>query len=119
MNIEFEIRILNINKSAVVKKLESIGAHKVHDEVLQKRYIMDFPDNRLWKQQSWLRLRAVGDLKVECMIKQRLDNTSIRNAKEIYCEIDNLEKARELFEFIGLEVKRYQENKRIEYSFYQ
>jgi len=116
MQVEYELRILNINKREVIDKLEVIGATKVHDEVVQKRYIMDFADNRLHQQAAWLRLRQVGNLKVECQIKQRLDNTVIRNAQEIQLEINNLEAGRSLFEFLGLEVKRSQENKRIKYQ---
>ncbi len=115
MQIEFELRILNIDKQALVRKLESLGAKRVHGEVLQRAYIMDYPDGRLWKQHAWLRIRDVGGMKVECIIKQRLDNTSIRNAQEIYCEINDLGSARELFEFLGLEIKAYREKKRMEY----
>lgn len=115
MKTKFELKILNIEKERFVEKLGQIGAVKEHDEVLQRAYIMDYPDNRLWKQKAWLRLRDVGGSKVECTLKQRLDNTSIRNAQEIEVEVDDLEKAKELFEFLGLRVVHYREKKRLTY----
>lgn len=115
MKIEYELRILNIDKAGLVQRLEKVGARKIHDEVLQRRYIMDFPDDRLQSHNAWLRLRTVGGHKVECTLKQRLDNQSIRNAQEIEIEISDFETARELFEGLGLEVKKYQENKRLRY----
>jgi len=116
MNVEFELRILNIDKGAIVKKLESIGAHKVHDEVLQRRYIMDFPDNRLWKKGGWIRLRKAGDLRVELSFKKRSHPHTIDSAKETYLEISDFDTAHELLKQIGLEDKRYQENKRMRYK---
>ena len=116
MFTEFELRILNIDRAEVIKKLETLGARKVHDEVLQRRYIMDFPDGHLDRDQGYLRLRQVGDLRIECTFKRRIDNASIRNAEEINLEISDLEQARELFEQLGLVVVKYQENKRLTYE---
>ena len=117
MQIEFELRILNIDKQALVKKLEALGATKVHDEVLQRRYIMDFPDGRLGKQHAWVRVRKVGDLRVECTLKQRLDNTAIKNAQEIEFEVSDFDRIVEFLEFLGLQKIGYKENFRLRYHF--
>lgn len=116
MKIEYELRILNLNKKEIAEKLISIGAKKVHDEIMQKIYVMDFPDNRLHKKHSWLRIRSTGNAVIECSIKQRIDNTSVRNAQEIEMTISDLEIGRELFEFLGLRVITYKEKKREKYQ---
>ncbi len=40
-NIEYEVRLLEINHDEIVTLLESMGATKVKDG-LQKRYVYDF-----------------------------------------------------------------------------
>ena len=45
MNIEFELRILDVVESEMIEKLESLGAEKV-GEFDQKRYVYDFNPKR-------------------------------------------------------------------------
>ncbi len=115
MQTEYELRILNIDKDAVIKKLESLGARKVHDEVVQQRYIMDFPDNRLWKSDGWVRVRKVGDERVELTYKNRTHPHTVDSTHEVCFEVSNADEALDFLKEIGLEVKRFQENKRIKY----
>lgn len=56
MNTEYEVRILNINKEEVIKKLENLNASFEWD-ALQKRYVYDFNPKLNGK---WIRLRTNG-----------------------------------------------------------
>lgn len=56
MNIEYEVRILNINTKEIIESLENIGA-KFKGEYLQKRYVYDFNPAVKGK---WIRLRTNG-----------------------------------------------------------
>ena len=56
MNIEYEVRVLEINKDEIVKKLEDLEAKKV-GEWLQRRYTYDCIPKHPSK---WYRLRTNG-----------------------------------------------------------
>ena len=56
MNTEYEIRVLEIDKEKLIKKLEELGAEFKGDNE-QKRYVYDFnPIN----ENKWIRLRTNG-----------------------------------------------------------
>jgi len=110
---EYELRILNINKKEVIKRLEKKGAKLVHPEVLQKRYIFDFPNSRLRKLNAWIRLREIDRKKVELTFKKR----GLKEDEEITLFLDNFEKAKLFLERVGLVAESYQENKRIRYKY--
>ena len=57
MDIEYEVRILEIDKDIFIKKLEKLKAEKVGD-FFQRRYVYDF--NPVVKG-KWIRLRTNGD----------------------------------------------------------
>ena len=116
MQTEYELRILNVDKADILKRLGHIGARKIHDEQLQRRWIMDFSDNRLWRDGGWVRVRKVGDLRTELSYKQRSYPHAIDSSKEIYLEVNDGGALLNLLQTIGLEVKKYQENKRLRYA---
>ena len=55
-DIEYEVRILEIDREEIIKKLEAMGAKKIK-EGLQKRYVYDF--NPV-EPNKWIRLRTNG-----------------------------------------------------------
>ena len=56
MNIEYEIRVLEVDKEKLIKRLEELGAQLIGD-FDQKRYVFD----TIPKQDSkWIRLRTNG-----------------------------------------------------------
>ena len=55
-HIEYEVRVLEINKEEIQKRLESLGAKLVED-VFQKRYVYDF---KPVIPSKWIRLRTNG-----------------------------------------------------------
>lgn len=40
-NVEYEVRVLEINREEIIKKLERLGAKKIK-EGMQRRYVYDF-----------------------------------------------------------------------------
>ena len=56
MKTEYEIRILEIDKEEMIKKLENLGAKKI-GEYNQKRYVYDL---KPIEKEKWIRLRTNG-----------------------------------------------------------
>ena len=109
MNTEYEVRILNINKEEVIKKLENLNASFEWD-ALQKRYVYDFNPKLNGK---WIRLRTNGKkntLTIKNLISSKIDGT-----KELEVEVDSFEKTNLILKELGYEPKGYQENRRIQY----
>lgn len=107
INIENELTILDINKNEFRDKLERLGATKVTDELLQKRYVYDFsPKN----PNKWIRLRTNGE-KTTLTIKEIHDNSKM-NAKEIEVNVSDFETTNLLLEELGYNHRNYQENLR-------
>lgn len=110
MNTEYEIRVIDIDKEYMIKKLEKCGAKKI-GEYNQKRYVYDMkPKN----DSQWLRLRTDGyktTLTYKNIIKDTIDGT-----KELEVEVSDFEKTNNLLEIMGYINKGYQENNRIKYE---
>ena len=58
MKTEYEVRVLDINKKEMIKKLEALGATK-KGEFNQKRYVYDLKPIQKGK---WIRLRTNGNV---------------------------------------------------------
>ena len=109
MNIEYEVRVLEIDVSAMIKKLESLGAKKV-GEWAQKRYIYDtIPKN----ENAWFRLRTNG---IETTLTYKnVEKNTIDGTKELEITVSDFDKTNELLCLMGYHYRGYQENKRIRY----
>ena len=108
-NIEYEVRLLEINRDEIIKKLESLGAKKTKDGI-QKRYVYDF--NPIQKH-KYIRVRTDGNkttLTIKTVEKDTIDGT-----KELEIEVNDFEKTNEILNQLGYVPKGYQENKRTEY----
>lgn len=107
INIENELTILDINKNEFVAKLESLGAKRITDERLQKRFVYDFnPVNR----NKWIRLRTNGE-KTTLTIKEIRENSKM-NVKEMEIVVSDFETTNEMLEELGYTHRNYQENLR-------
>lgn len=71
---EIEVKYLDIDKDEIETKLKSIGAEKIKD-IFLRHISFDYPDYRLDKDNSWIRLRDEGD-KIVLAYKKRLGVTS-------------------------------------------
>lgn len=109
MKTEYEIRVLEINKEEIIKKLEKLGAIK-KGNFKQRRYVYDLKPA---EEGKWIRLRTNGT-KTTLAYKNIVNNT-INGTKEIEIEVEDFDKANEFLESIGFENRSYQENERIQY----
>lgn len=108
-NIEYEVRVLEINRDEMIKKLESYGATKVK-EGLQRRYVYDFYPVQKHK---YIRVRTDGKkttLSIKHCTKDTIDGT-----KELEMEVSDFETANLILNELGYTPKGFQENERIEY----
>lgn len=109
MKTEYEIRILEINKQDIIKKLEKLGAEK-KGEFEQKRYVYDL---RPVENGKWIRLRTNG--RVTTLTYKDIVSNTIDGTREVEFVVEDFNKANEFLEKIGFENRSYQENKRIQY----
>lgn len=112
MNIEYELKVLEINIKEIEDKLISLGAIKLGDN-LQRRYVYDFKPVIPHK---WIRLRTNG-IKTTLTIKEVKDNNSIGGTLEKEIEVSNFESTNEILAELGYTPKSYQENRRITYKY--
>lgn len=109
MKTEYEIRILEINKEEIIKKLEELGAIK-KGKFKQKRYVYDL---RPAEKGKWIRLRTNGE-HTTLTYKDVVSNT-IDGTKKVEFEVEDFHKANEFLKKIGFKNRSYQENERIQY----
>lgn len=110
MKTEYEIRVLEIEKESIVRKLESLGAIK-KGEYNQKRYVYDLIPVQ---KDKWIRLRTNG---IETTLTYKdIESDTIDGTKEVEFKVDSFEVANEFLNKIGFIARSYQENKRIQYT---
>lgn len=116
---EFEIKFLEVDVGELEKRLVSIGAKKV-GEYDQHMLLFDYPDLRLDKNHSWVKLRNNGK-ETTLSYKQRLGVKSgdgsipDEGMKEIEVTVGDFNKMHEIFLEMGFVIKREVRNKRIKY----
>ena len=108
--IEYEVRVLEIDRDEIIKLLESHGATKVKDS-LQRRYVYDF--NPVQKH-KYIRVRSDG-IKTTLTIKQSIDDT-VDGTKELEMIVSDFETTNQILNELGYEPKGYQESWRLEYE---
>lgn len=109
MNIEYEARILEIDKDKLIKRLNKLNV-KFVGEFNQKRYVYNIIPKADGK---WLRLRTNG--KKTTLTYKSVEKNSIDGTKELEIEVDNFENTNSLLELAGIKNKGYQENNRVQY----
>ncbi len=117
---EIEVKFLNVNLASLEAKLLEVGAEKVGDFFYRRR-VFDYPDWRLDKAHSWLRLRDEGE-KITLSFKKRLgaekhDGTGNDDGmEETEIIVNDFEKTAQLLLSIGFIEKHYVENKRTRWT---
>lgn len=109
MNIEYEVRILNVDKKSIKEKLESLGATLAWEH-LQKRYVYDFHPVL---PNKWIRLRTNG-VETTLTIKN-VKAKAIDGTEELEIVVDDFEKTNLILKELGYVPKAIQENKRCRY----
>ena len=108
--IEYEVRVLEIDKDKIQLKLKELNAVLIED-VFQKRYVYDFKPVIPTK---WIRLRTNGS-KTTLTIKN-VESFNIDGTKEIEIEVSDFDTTNEILKELGYIPKGIQENKRIKYN---
>lgn len=109
MHTEYEVRVLEIDKEKLIKKLEKLGATKVADFDYKRRIYNFTPRN----QYKWIRLRTDGT-KTTLTIKE-LKSLEIDGTKEIEIEVSDFDETNNILNELGYIAHTYQENKRTRY----
>jgi adenylate cyclase, class 2 len=112
---EFEVIFTNINVAEIRNKLKSLGAQKIFEKTY-RRLNFEYPDWRLDKNASWIRLRDEGE-KITLAFKKRLgpgegEHGNDLGMREIEFEVSDYDKTRDFFLAIGLIYKLEVENRR-------
>ena len=110
MKTEYEVRVLNIDTSHLLSKLEELQAIK-KGEYFQRRYIYDFKPKIEGK---WIRLRTNG-IETTLTIKSRYDDQKIGGTLELEEKVEDFDKTHLILKELGYDEIAYQENKRISY----
>ena len=116
---EFEIKFLEVNVPELEKKLLEIGAKKIN-EYNYFVVLFDYPDWRLDKDHSWLKLRTDGK-ETTLSYKERIGIKADNNLKdegmtEIEIVVSDYKKTYELLKSIGFIIKREMEKRRVRYE---
>ena len=112
MQLEKEIKILNINVQDVKSKLEQLGA-TCKGTFFQKRYTYD---TKPVNPNKWMRLRTNGK-KTTLTIKEIVDKTKVDGTKEWEIEVSDFDETNKILFELGYEYRNYQENVRTIYAF--
>ena len=106
MHTEYELRVLEVDKDKVIKKLKKIGAKFCWDQV-QRRYVYDFMPKLDGK---WIRLRTNGiktTLTIKDIVSSKIDGT-----RELEVEVNDFDTTNSILNELGYVPKGYQENRR-------
>ncbi len=108
---EIELKILNINKNNIIKKLLKLGAKKFPQNLVIERHF-DFEDQRIKNNKQLFRLRKLGN-KVELAFKdKKIKEGNFRVHEEIETTIQNFDNMEEIIKRLGLKCIKHREKKR-------
>ncbi len=110
---EIELKILEINRSAVLQKLKRLHARKIFSGILKTVYF-DFPHNELRARSQVLRLRRIKG-KNFLTFKSRLPSNQTVFSEEIEFEVGDFEKASHFLEHLGFKPVLSYQKKRVSY----
>ncbi len=120
---EIEVKVLDIDVSAVEEKLRAVGCVYQGRE-FQQNYMFDYPDRRLYEQQdgSYVRLRRrhfLDQKRSEILLtyKQTLSREKYKIADETETRVDDFEQMHRFLGLMGLEEVRSDEKLRATYTY--
>ncbi|MBN2459379.1 class IV adenylate cyclase [Candidatus Woesearchaeota archaeon] len=111
---EIEVKILNINKNEIEKKLALLGVKKTFEGMLEA-YYFDYPNLKLRKSGKTLRLRK-EDGKAVLTFKQKVNDKKFKIRNEHEVELSDFGKAKQILELLGLRVFSGINKKRTAYT---
>jgi len=111
MKTEFEVKILEIDVPAIVRKLDSLGAKKIAERCM-RRFVYDLEKTE-FSCKSWIRLRDDGE-KTTLTLKE-ISSDAIDGTKEIEFVVGDFGLADHFLQKLGFSPTAYQENRRVQY----
>lgn len=117
---EIEVKVLDIDKESLVKKLNDINATLVKKE-FQNNYMFDYPDNRFFSKGGYVRIRksiSILDKKEKIVLtfKELISKDKFKVSKEIEFKADDFDSAKNFLEALGLKLFRVDEKFRQSYK---
>lgn len=109
MKIEYEATFTHIDKGAIRKILQKVGAECLRPKFMQRRFVFNLPSNHKIKG-GWLRVRDEGN-RITMSLKV-VDGDTIKDQKEICLTVDDFDEAAQFLAGLGARKKSYQETKR-------
>lgn len=110
MHIEYEARVLEINKDSIEKKLVELGAQKIAD-YNYRRNVYDFNPKT---NNKWIRLRTDGTettLTIKEVVEKSIDGTH-----ESEIKVSDFDETDKILNKLGYVARSYQENNRTRYN---
>jgi predicted adenylyl cyclase CyaB len=111
---EIEAKILEVGSRKIVKTLIGLGAKKAFDGEVET-FFLDFKDGSIIKARDLLRLRREED-KTELTFKKVHQTESAKIADEYTVEVSDLETAKKILQFLGLQVTESMQKHRTSYT---
>ena len=112
---EIEVKVLDVDAVRIKETLVGLGASKVFEGFIQAS-LFDFPDGRLDRDNSFLRLRTKGD-QVELAFKKAIPNQVAKSYEELEVQVSDPTVALKIIESLGLmETVRGRHKHRTSYS---
>ncbi len=111
---EIEVKILEVDRTAIEKTLERLGAKKVFDSEVET-LLFDFPEGIIIKQKNVLRLRKMQD-KTELTFKKVHITETAKTAEEYTVEVSNVETMKKILENLGLSIIDRTKKHRVSYT---
>lgn len=102
--IEIEVKVLEVDASAVQKRLVSFGAKKVFEGEVEWS-VYDLPDKRFSRNDVLIRLRKLGD-KTQLTVKKLLNTEGAKVADETEVETTDFQSTDKILRSLGLLPKR-------------
>ena len=109
-HVEYEGRVLNVNKDAVRRKLVNLGAELVAKKDYRRYVFNTIPATK----DRWIRLRTDGQ-KTKLTVKE-MTKATVDGVQEWETVVDDFETTLIMREKMGLKPKGYQENRRELYN---
>jgi adenylate cyclase class 2 len=103
---EIEVKILEIDPKEIVAKLKELGVKKI-EAGHQSAVVFDYPDNKLLKEKSVLRLRTIGN-RTELTLKKKIAKGEYKVMEEIETTVGDSETVVRIFEELGMKSKKYE-----------
>lgn len=106
---EIEVKILDINPKQVVARLKRLKAKKVEQGIVRFA-LFDYPDGRLLKNNSFVRVRTLGG-RTELVMKMPVKVDNYKKMEEIETTVGDYDAVVKILESLGLkkfyEIEKY------------